>query len=542
MTVTTKAAPTARLGDILVRQGVLAASRLEAALAEQRARGSRLGQVLVEGGYCTEEQIAQALTSQFRLEFVKAHDGDVDRGAAATLGLDFLRKHGLVPLRPSRKLLRLATSDPLEVEPIDRAQSILHVPLETVVMVRRDVAALLDSLAAAQATVPATDSPDGAKLLEDVFNQAASRRATDIHFEPDERSFCVRLRVDGMLERAGTWAKELAPLVVARVKNLAELDVCEHRLPQDGRVRVKLAAGAMDMRVSILPTVHGEACVIRVLDPNRSVLAPTALDMPQRVVEALLRLVQRPHGLVLVTGPTGSGKTTTLYSLLSTIDASTKKVITVEDPVEYAAPMVRQCQVKSAIGFTFAAALRSILRHDPEVVLIGEIRDKETAEIATRAALTGHLVLSTLHTNSAVGAVPRLLDMGIEPFLVASTVIGIVGQRLARRLCEACKTPGPLSGDERLALPPHLREVRDGACAPKGCPRCGNSGFRGRVGLYELVLPDERFRNGTHARASEAELLATAAASGFLPMSADGAEKVLLGITCQSEIDRVTHA
>jgi type II secretory ATPase GspE/PulE/Tfp pilus assembly ATPase PilB-like protein len=242
-----------------------------------------------------------------------------------------------------------------------------------------------------------------------------------------------------------------------------------------------------------------------------------------------------------VTGPTGSGKTTTLYSLLSTIDAMEKKVITVEDPVEYTVPMVRQCQVKASIGLTFASALRAILRHDPEVILIGEMRDKETAEIATRAALTGHLVLSTLHTNSSIGAVPRLLDMGIDPFLVNSTIIGIVGQRLTRKLCTECRRPAPLTAEQRAAMPPELAGVPDQTYAPVGCEYCAHSGFNGRIGIYELVVPDDRFRSLVSRNPGEPELLEAASAAGFLPMSHDGAEKILSGRTTSAEVDRVSH-
>jgi type II secretory ATPase GspE/PulE/Tfp pilus assembly ATPase PilB-like protein len=543
------------LGEILVRHGVVSAERLSAALEEQRGRGGRLGAVLVEAGFCTEEQIARALASQFRVAFEAPSPETADGPAAEKIGHEFLRRHGIVPFRGADGKIALATADPLDVEPLDRALALLGSNARTVVSLRRDVAAALDHLGragvesggdsgggAAPAAVARIDDRkiDAAAIVEELIQKGVRGRATDIHFEPEETAFRVRYRVDGILRQGGSFPKEYGPLVVSRLKILSELDVCEHRLPQDGRARFESTSGVVDLRVSILPTIYGEGCVLRVLDKARGVVAPSKLGVAERILDPLVKLMDRSHGLVLVTGPTGSGKTTTLYSLLSTVDAMARKVITVEDPVEYRFPLVRQVQVLSDIGLTFASALRSILRHDPEVVLIGEIRDRETAEIATRAALTGHLVLSTLHTNSAVGAVPRLLDMGVDPFLVTATVAGIVGQRLTRRLCAACSVPDPVPEHEKSQVPRPLREVADGRRKPVGCVQCNKTGFSGRLGLHELVLPDDMFKTLTMRRESEATLTVAAASGGYLPMSFDGWEKVLQGLTTHDEVKRVT--
>ncbi len=539
------------LGETLVRQGVLTPGRLEMALSEQATRGGRLGAVLVDAGFCTEQQICQALAAQFHLAFVSIDSKDVDLETAHRIGVERLRARNMIPLKPSARRIRIATNDPLDVEAVDGVQALLHVPVETVVALKAEIAREIERVARLEPR-PDADAPaklagpasetDVNPLLDEVFQDAVHSRATDIHFEPDERVFRVRYRVDGVLRQGRTWPKETAALFIARVKVLADLDICEHRLPQDGRSQFTTPTGKVDMRISILPTVHGEGCVIRLLDTARGVEPPSSLEMAPRVLDPLLAMAQRPHGLILVTGPTGSGKTTTLYSLLSTIDAMEKKVITVEDPVEYTIPMVRQCQVKSSIGFTFASALRAILRHDPEVVLIGEIRDKETAEIATRAALTGHLVMSTLHTNSAAGAVPRLIDMGIEPFLVSSTLLGIVGQRLTRRLCKECSVPTETKVKKRIEFSAELQARADQRRDPVGCSNCARSGFKGRIGLHELFVIDDPMRKAILNRPTENELLELALSGDFRPMSFDGREKVLDGKTTQAEVDRVTMA
>jgi type IV pilus assembly protein PilB len=534
------------LGDILVRHGVLTPDRLEAALSEQKGRGGRLGAVLVDAGFCTEEQIAKALAAQFRIPFVAFSPREADLAAARTLGLDFLRKHALVPLKAREKICRLAVSDPLDVEPVDRAQALLAVPIETVVALRRDVLTALDFAARAEAeqggAVVATDAAeDVSSTLDEIILRGVRSRASDIHFEPEEKAFRVRYRIDGVLRQGGSYPKAAAPQIVARIKVLGGLDLCERRLPQDGRVRFQAPSGMVDLRVSVLPTIYGEGCVLRVLDKTRAVVSPQKLAVAPRILDPLLELVQRPHGLVLATGPTGSGKTTTLYSLLSTVDAMERKVVTVEDPVEYEFPMVRQVQVQADAGLTFAAALRAILRHDPEVILIGEIRDRETAEIATRAALTGHLVLSTLHTNSSVGAIPRLIDMGVDPFLVSATLIGVLGQRLTRRLCPECSLPDPHAPEERELLPAELKDRDDLRRTPRGCDLCGKSGFAGRIGLHELLIPDARIRRLVAERAGEDDLLSASVDAGFRSMAFDGAEKILAGRTTRIEVEKVVR-
>ena len=362
------------------------------------------------------------------------------------------------------------------------------------------------------------------RLINALFTEAIRENASDIHLECFENQLRVRFRIDGVLREVIRPPTALGPLLVSRVKVMASLDIAEKRVPQDGRISLRIGGRAIDVRVSTLPSAHGERAVLRLLDKSESKFTLEGLGMDGQVLSAFKRLVQQPHGIVLVTGPTGSGKTTSLYASLQTVDTSTTNVLTVEDPIEYELPGIGQTQVNSKIDLTFAKALRAILRQDPDVIMIGEIRDYETAQIAIQASLTGHLVLATLHTNDAPSAVTRLTDMGVEPFLLSSSLLGVLAQRLVRRLCPVCK-----------------RQDGEGRWHPVGCEACGHTGYKGRTGVYELMVADDAVRGLIHNRAAESELLAAAQAAGLRSMREDGERLIHAGVTSLEEVLRVTR-
>jgi len=387
-----------------------------------------------------------------------------------------------------------------------------------------DLSRLLQDLPAVEDLLEAANDAPIIRMLNALLTQAAKDGASDIHIEPYERSSSVRFRVDGTLREVVQPNRALHAALISRLKIMAELDIAEKRLPQDGRISLRIGGRAIDVRVSTLPSAHGERAVLRLLDKSESKFTLEGLGMDGKVLSAFDHLVHQPHGIVLVTGPTGSGKTTTLYASLGRIDTSTTNVLTVEDPVEYELPGIGQTQVNPKIDLTFGKALRAILRQDPDVIMIGEIRDFETAQIAIQASLTGHLVLATLHTNDAPSAITRLIDMGVEPYLLSSSLLGAQAQRLVRKLCPACK-----------------RQDADGRWRPVGCPACSSTGYKGRTGVYELMVMDDTLRALVHNRAAESELLAAARANGFVPMREDGDRLVAEGVTSAAEVLRVTR-
>jgi general secretion pathway protein E len=387
-----------------------------------------------------------------------------------------------------------------------------------------DLSRMMQDLPAVEDLLEAANDAPIIRMLNALLTQAAKDGASDIHIEPYERSSAVRFRVDGTLREVVQPNKALHAALISRLKIMAELDIAEKRLPQDGRISLRIGGRAIDVRVSTLPSVHGERAVLRLLDKGEAKFSLQGLGMQGDTYTRFSARIQQPHGIVLVTGPTGSGKTTTLYAALGQLDTSTTNVLTVEDPVEYELAGIGQTQVNAKIDLTFAKALRAILRQDPDVIMIGEIRDHETAQIAVQASLTGHLVLATLHTNDAPSAVTRLTDMGIEPFLLSSSLLGVLAQRLVRKLCTTCK-----------------RQGEDGRWHPVGCDACGHSGYKGRTGVYELMVVDDDVRALIHSRASEAELIAAARAGGLRSMREDGERLVATGITSLEELMRVTR-
>ncbi len=387
-----------------------------------------------------------------------------------------------------------------------------------------DLSRLLQDLPAVEDLLEAANDAPIIRMLNALLTQAAKDGASDIHIEPYERSSAVRFRVDGTLREVVQPNRALHAALISRLKIMAELDIAEKRLPQDGRISLRIGGRAIDVRVSTLPSAHGERAVLRLLDKSESKFTLEALGMSGEVLSSFNRLVHQPHGIVLVTGPTGSGKTTTLYASLGRIDTTSTNVLTVEDPIEYELAGIGQTQVNVRIDLTFGKALRAILRQDPDVIMIGEIRDFETAQIAIQASLTGHLVLATLHTNDAPSAITRLIDMGVEPYLLSSSLLGAQAQRLVRKLCPACK-----------------RVDGDGRWHPVGCAACGQSGYKGRTGVYELMVVDDALRALIHSRAAESALLAAAKTGGFVPMRDDGERLVAEGVTSLEEVLRVTR-
>jgi general secretion pathway protein E len=554
-----------RLGELLVRHGRLGARDLDQALAAQREMGGLLGRVLVRLGLVSEIDVARALEEQLGLTLVPGESFPDEALEVVGLSPSYLMAQGVLPLEVRDGVLVVAMSEPQDgflLKALGLASGLM---VEPRLAVESELQATLDRLYAAQES----DQDDGGWLedrqgadsefvehLKDLaseapvislVNQIISRvidlRASDIHIEPDERGLHVRYRVDGVLQRVDVADVALAAAVTSRIKLLAHLNIAERRLPQDGRIRNRVKGHDLDLRVSTLPTVHGESVVMRVLDRASIRLELEDMGFSSDTLVRYRALIERPHGILLVTGPTGSGKTTTLYASLGKIDADALKIITVEDPVEYQLAGISQVQVHAQIGMTFAAALRSILRQDPDVIMIGEMRDTETAQIAVQSALTGHLVLSTLHTNTAAGAIVRLEDMGVERYLITSTVNGVLSQRLVRRLCPHCKEAVEPSAAvlEESGLGRFMQADLRQMFVPRGCPACKGKGYLGRTSVHELLVMDESLHQAIIAGADATTLHNAARRAGMLTLYEDGLRKVAAGITALEEVIRVTQ-
>ncbi len=560
-----------RLGEILREKFHLSELKLAEALAYQQEKGGRLGEVLLHLRILREEQVLEALAQQFDMTWIPHLDSThVDHEVIKKVPIAFCRRYRVLPLRDENGAILTASSDPLETVAMDDLRLLLGKPIapvltSTVALLARlnrayddianpagaeevmeDIAAneSLDQLAheldEPQDLLDATDEAPIIRLVNSVLFQAVRQRASDIHFESFERGLVVRYRIDGVLYPVLTPPKHLQASIIARLKIMAGLNIAEKRLPQDGRFAIRTAGKDVDLRVSVLPTSHGERVVLRLLEKENRLLNLSEMGFSKERLAVIHQLIQLAHGIILVTGPTGSGKTTTLYAALTHINSPDKNIITVEDPVEYQLLGVGQMQVNPKINLTFAAGLRSILRQDPDVIMIGEIRDRETAEIAIHASLTGHLVFSTLHTNDAASAATRLIDMGIEPFLVASSVVAVLAQRLLRRICPDCKRPYRASEDElsRLDLPPGSAvTLYRGA----GCAACSQTGYRGRIGIFELMVLDDDIRRLIGGKADSTAIKQTAIAKGMVTLKQEGAERVIQGQTTLEEVMRITQ-
>jgi len=552
------------IGSLLLDRGDITRPQLDAALAEQRISGERLDRVLVRLGFVGRDRVLAAVGDQFHMPVVDLAGLTVDRSVLAALPATLVYKQRCVPIARENGTITVATSDPYEIAVLDELRLLTGSSIELVLaddeelhkFIRANYGVGGDTLDAMGAGGPAVEPKPGGKdddadqaqeasvikLVNDLLAEAVAERATDVHIEPYEHQLNVRYRIDGVLQRANVPPSihRFGAAILSRLKIMASLNIAEKRRPQDGRISYRhRAQGApareYDLRLSIIPMLFGEGAVLRVLSKTTALMSLGDLGMPEAVSTRWDRLINRPHGIVLVTGPTGSGKSTTLYASLNRIVSDEIKVITVEDPVEYHVSGINQIQVNHKVGLDFAAGLRSILRHDPDVVMIGEIRDKETAETAVQASLTGHLVFSTLHTNDAPGSITRLLDMGVEPFLVSSSLEGVLAQRLVRRVCAVCAAPYvPDAADlpDGLPLSPGQTLVR-GA----GCRDCRQTGYRGRVGVYELLTVTDETRAMVMDRVNAPALAAAALARGDLStLLEDGLAKVRAGHTTLHEV------
>ena len=554
-----------KIGEILLAEGKILRSQLDEALAAQGHDGRQIGQILLSAGYVSPADLAMALAKRLRLEYVELTEKDVDRGATLLVDRKVLRRHNVLPLRVEDGRLVVAMSDPTNFYAIEDLTMISGYPITPVVAVEseiqrvfnqvyalgEDVSRLLEEAADGSADddhgevelggdVDADNAPI-VRLVGSILQRAVGEGASDVHVEPRAGELTVRLRVDGVLREVMSVPPKLQSGVIARLKILADLDIAERRLPQDGRFSVRLGNQKIDLRVAALPTVFGEKVVLRLLDTANVKVDLRKLGFAPEALESYGEVFRRPYGTILVTGPTGSGKSTTLYATLEELNSPEKNIITVEDPVEYRMRGINQIQVNPKIGLTFASGLRSILRADPDVVMIGEIRDQETAKISVEAALTGHLVLATLHTNNAPAAVTRLTDMGVEPFLTASAVDCVIAQRLARRLCERCKRPTTVSQEALSALDfpfEHMPEEGPSFQEPVGCDRCSGTGYRGRIGIYEMMILSDEIRELVLRRVSTDEISRAAEGAGMVRLREDGLIKAARGITTVEEVLR----
>ncbi|SEI86590.1 GspE/PulE family protein [Demequina mangrovi] len=548
-----------QLGSILLEDGILTEDQLVEAIDAQQQRGQSLGRTLVEMGYITEGQLVRALALQVGMEFVELADFPVDRSAVAMVPEAVCRRHHALPLAVADGMIKVAMSNPGNVVAVDDIGTITRRRVVPVVAAHDDLQAAIDRYCRSDAELQnlqgeigdesdAVDLSEMGSVIEDdapivrfvnlLITQAIQDRASDIHIEPAEADVRVRYRIDGVLHEMQRAPKSTQNGMISRIKIMADMDIAERRKPQDGRLSVTHQGRKVDLRVACLPTVWGEKIVMRILDNSTATMALEDLGLREANQELYRESYTKPYGMILVTGPTGSGKSTTLYATLNQVSRPEINVITVEDPVEYRIPGINQVQVNPKAGLTFAGALRSILRADPDVVLLGEIRDGETAQIAIEAALTGHLVLSTLHTNDAPSAITRLTEMDIEPFLVGSAVDCVVAQRLARRLCPKCKeeyTPGDAELErfswEGSSVPTLMR--------PVGCSSCSQTGYRGRLALHEIMPVNEEIERLAVARASSAEIALEARAAGMQTLIEDGWAKVMDGSTSVEELLRV---
>jgi type IV pilus assembly protein PilB len=552
-----------QLGDILLEDGLITNEQLSVAVDQHQNLGRSLGRVLVDQGILSETQLVAALAQQIGLRFIDLSDYPVDGSALARIPGSVCRQHMAIPIGFEDGRIVVAMSDPANVFAADDIRTISGYEVIPAVATRADVSAAIDRYYRADSdlddlTTALEDADDGGgddlaglkEVVEDapivkfvnlLITQAIQDRASDIHLEPTESDLRVRYRIDGVLHEIMRSPKSIQSGVISRLKIMADINIAERRIPQDGRLSVSAHGKKVDLRVATLPTVWGEKVVMRILDNSTARLDLADLGFTSANYERYSESFGKPYGMILVTGPTGSGKSTTLYSTLNILNRPEVNIITVEDPVEYRLPGINQIQTNVKAGLTFAASLRSILRSDPDIVLIGEIRDHETAQIAVEAALTGHLVLSTLHTNDAPSAITRLTEMGIEPFLVGSAVDAVLAQRLARRLCVKCKE-AYLPTDETLTAARVNWDLAAGMPTlyrPIGCPSCSGTGYKGRLALHEVMMVNEEIERLAVEHAPATEITAAALRSGMVTLRNDGLNKVLQGVTSIDEILRV---
>lgn len=551
------------LGEFLVEHALITEEQLREALRVQRERGGRLGRTLIELGYLDEKTMIKALSEQLGVEYVSLKNYQIDPKVVKLVPERLTRSYLLMPLFLIGETLTVAMANPLDIIATDEVSRETGLSIEAVVCSEEEIAAAIDQYygskevrrqvqALGEAAAPeeqeekvdtnrlhreAAEEPI-VKMVDLILAQAIRDGASDIHIDPLEKSLRVRYRIDGVLHPVYEPRKNLQQAIISRIKILSNLNIAERRLPQDGRFKMLYDGRPIDFRVSTMPTMHGECAVLRILDNNRS-FGLEELGLEEKELALMKELLGRPNGILLVTGPTGSGKSSTLYAALRSMESVERNIVTLEDPVEYQLDSIRQSQVHPQVGLTFAAGLRSLLRQDPDVVMVGEIRDKETAHIAVEASLTGHLVLSTLHTNDAAGAVTRLLEMGIEPYLLASALEAVIAQRLVRRICPDCKTQVENTEFAQQYLPKtnHGPPV---IYKGEGCRQCRNTGYRGRRALYEILKINDEMRECMMRRSESEAIKRIARAHGMRSLREDGMLKVLKGLTTVEEVLRVT--
>ena len=558
-----------RLGDLLVKTDVLTEEDLQKGLELQKGSGKKLGEVLVENNICTEEAIADALCNQLHLEKVDLTGMKIDDNILKMIPSNVARRHNAIPYAyhpGNANVLMLAMSDPMDMEAIDDFNMITGLQIEPMVTTRRQVAIAIDRAygtadvmdvankyaeekanerreqeAEREEANAEIDNSPIVSLVKQMVDQAVRQRTSDIHIEPLEMSVRVRYRIDGALYERLIYATDLLSAIVARIKIISGMDISEKRRPQDGRMTQVVDGQEFDIRVSILPTVYGEKVVMRLTSKNALSREKKDLGLNEHELKQFDHIFGNPHGIILVTGPTGSGKSTTLYTALSELNREEVNIITVEDPVEANINGINQVQVNPKAELTFASALRSILRQDPDIIMIGEIRDGETAGIAVQASITGHLVVSTLHTNSSSGAVGRLIDMGIEPYLLADSIVGIIAQRLVRRLCPNCKKAKEPDAEEKelLGIPANSKK-KIKIYEPFGCDQCDNTGFKGRIGVYEILEISPRLKRVISKNSTAEEIKEVAMEEGMSTLRMSATRYVLDGITSVAEMKKVS--
>ncbi|MDP1930580.1 MAG: GspE/PulE family protein [Gammaproteobacteria bacterium] len=552
-----------RIGDLLVQNGVITEDQLQQALQKQKTTGLRLGRTLINMGIVEEDKFLEFLSEQLQIPFIDLRRYRIDADAVLRLSETYARRYRAIVLTEKKGQLLVGMADPTDIYAFDALERILQQPIQQAVVRESELLSTMDLVyrrtdeiatfaeelegemidgefdLAALSPDPSDGDAPVVKLLQSIFQDAVQVRASDIHIEPDENVLRIRQRVDGVLQEQVVKERRIASALVLRLKLMSALDISEKRLPQDGRFSLKIKERKLDVRLSTMPVEYGESVVMRLLDQTEGAARLENVGMPAEMMKRFRRLIHMPHGLILVTGPTGSGKTTTLYGALQELNEVGKKIITVEDPVEYRLHRINQVQVNPKIGLTFARILRSALRQDPDILLVGEIRDTETAEIALRAAMTGHLVLSTLHTNDAVSSAMRLLDMGAEGFLAATAVKAVLAQRLVRRLCEYCCVDHEATPRERgwinsvagitLTAEHKLKQA-------SGCHRCNNTGYRGRIGVFELLIINDDTADALRRNDSADFVRAARASKGYQPLVVSALNEAFAGITSLDEV------
>jgi type IV pilus assembly protein PilB len=567
-------------GDYLVSIGALTADQVKIALQEQKRTGERLEQTIARLKYMDEEAAMRSLADYFNLPYIDLNTYLVDENVLNLVPEEIARRHTVIPLFKIGAFLTVAMTNPLNIIALDEMRNRTKTDIEIVISSEEKIKKALDQYYGLttnllentlqpfgngrdeeassgpgeyQKTYSLKDDDIRTESMEDVptprmFDliviQAIRDRASDIHVEPDEKALRIRFRIDGFLYEFHQFQKRLHPSLISRIKVLSEMDIAETRLPQDGNFNVRLANRGFEIRVSTFPTIYGENAVLRILDQTSPLYQLEDLGFSAQMLLRYQQLIQRPNGIILVTGPTGSGKTTTLYASLNMINSKNRNIITIEDPVEYRLPLIRQTQVNLKAGITFATGLRSILRQDPDIIMVGEIRDLETSQVAIQAALTGHLVLSTLHTNDAPEAITRLMDIGVEPYLISSSVIGILAQRLIRTICPECKTSYPVDPGCLSELGEDFSKSKEPIplYKGKGCKNCKQSGYYGRKGMFELFLINDRIKQLISEKASSRLIRETAVKQlGMTSLREDGLRKALSGMTTLEEVERVAY-